>query len=134
MWIAIGILFLWNVTLSVALLWAHMDSIKYDTKHFDNNNHLLKITGNLRQTIDMLLNRVISLQGNSEKVEPLAQPSGPGLTCSEVNWLFPVIKISCTGSTLAQVIEERHDIGTGDNGLAIGVKRIITTHKPIQPA
>lgn len=55
------------------------------------------------------------------------------LPTDEASYLFPVIQISPHGSTLTQVLEENSTIGTGINGLAVGWKRIITTHKSIDP-
>lgn len=53
------------------------------------------------------------------------------LTVDEISHFFPVIQISCIRSELKQIIEEKGDVGTGVNGLAVGWRRTITTSRPI---
>lgn len=68
-----------------------------------------------------------------EPEKPVANSAGD-LTCAEGTWLFPVIQIDSSGSSLQQVIEESTTIGTGVNGLAVGWRRTITTKKRIDPS
>lgn len=53
----------------------------------------------------------------------------PALTTEEIAHFFPVIQISCVRSELKQIIEQKSDVGTGINGLAVGWRRTVTTSR-----
>lgn len=51
------------------------------------------------------------------------------LTTDEITYFFPVIQLSCVRSEMKQIIEQKSDVGTGINGLAVGWRRTVTTSR-----